>query len=201
MTPFAAFAFALRRTWDEWISTVMISAIWLLAQVLIIPGPPMTAALFAMARHTYDADYWNAGNVWYAFKEMFVPAWKWALPNIAVIGLSLYNISTFWNLPGLIWYVLRVVWFLGLMAWLGLNMFYWPFWLEAVDRTMRNTYANSIRFWLLHPATALVLFLICLAVGLICLPFALPIVLGVVFWMAMVAETAVRRSLEQQSAL
>ena len=175
----------------------MLSAVWLAAQVLIIPGPPATAALFAMARRTYDGVYWNAGDVWSAFKELFGPAWKWALPNIVIIGLSLYNISTFWNVPGGVWLGLRAVWLTALLVWLALNLFYWPFRLAAEDQSMRNTYANCVRFWLLHPAAAFVLFLVCLILGVISLPFALPIVLGVIFWIALVAETAVRRSLEE----
>ena len=197
MKPFAILTFATRRTWDEWISVILISALWLAAQVLIVPGPPATAVLFAMARNTYDGIYWNAGNVWYDFKALFIPAWKWALPNVFVVGLALYNLSTFWRVPGGAWVGLRVVWLVGLVIWLALNLFYWPFYLAAEDRSLRNTYANGGRFWLLHPATALVLFVVCLAVGVVALPFALPIVLGVVFWIALVAETAVRRSLEE----
>lgn len=201
MNPLPILTHALRRSWDEWISVVMISALWLAAQVLIVPGPPATAVLFAMARNTYDGIYWNAGNVWYDFKELFLPAWKWALPNIVIVGLALYNLSTFWNVPGGAWGGLRVVWLVGLVVWLALNLFYWPFYLAAEDHSLRNTYANCGRFWLLHPLPALVLFLVCLAVGVVALPFALPIVLGVVFWIALVAETAVRRSLEQVTSV
>lgn len=201
MNPLPILTHALRRSWDEWISVVMISALWLAAQVLIVPGPPATAVLFAMARNTYDGIYCNAGNVWYDFKELFLPAWMWALPNIVIVGLALYNLSTFWNVPGGAWGGLRVVWLVGLVVWLALNLFYWPFYLAAEDHSLRNTYANCGRFWLLHPLPALVLFLVCLAVGVVALPFALPIVLGVVFWIALVAETAVRRSLEQVTSV
>jgi hypothetical protein len=199
MNPPAILAFALRRWWDEYVSVLLISALWLPAQVLILPGPPTTAVVFAMARRTYDGDYWNPGDAWAAFKELFVPAWKWAIPNAIVVGLSLYNLSIFWNLPGGGWSGLRLVWLAGLLVWLGLNLFYWPFRLAAADKSMRNTYANCGRFWLLHPAQALALFLVCLVAGAVSLPFALPLVLGVVFWIALVAETAVRRSLEQNT--
>ena len=82
----------------------------------------------------------------------------------------------------------------------GLNLFYWPLWLAAEDKSIRNTYANCARFWLLHPVAALVLFAVCLVAALLLMPFALPIVLGVVFWIALVAETAVRQSLEGVTA-
>lgn len=197
MNPVNVMSFALRRTWDEWISAILISCLWLVAQLPIVTGPPATAVLFAMARNTYDGVYWNAGDVWREFKALFIPAWKWALPNIFVIGLGLYNLSTFWNLPGGAWAGLRVVWLVGLVIWLALNLYYWPFYLAATDRSLRNTFANCGRFWLLHPLPALVLFVVCLVVAVLTLPFALPIVMGVVFWLALVPETAVRRSLNE----
>ncbi|MFO7664095.1 MAG: hypothetical protein R6X18_16080 [Chloroflexota bacterium] len=197
MNPFSVLAFALHRAWEEYISVLLISVFWLAAQILIIPGPPATAVLFAMARQTHDRQFWNAGDVWAALKALFWPAWKWAMPNIVVVGLALYNLSTFWNVPGGLWVILRVIWFMGLVVWLGMNFFYWPFFHAAEDRSWANTYKNSARFWLLHPLLAAVLFLICLIVGLISLPFALPIILGVVFIIALISETAVRRSLER----
>ena len=197
MKPLAILAFAMRRTWDEWISVILISAMWLMAQVLIVTGPPATATLFSSARNTYDGRYWNIGNVWSDFKGLFIPAWKWGLLNIPVIGISLYNLSVFWNVPGA-WVWLRFFWLMGLLVWLGVNMFYWPFWLAAEDKSLKNTYANCARFWLLHPFAGLVLFLVALPVGIVSLSFALPVVLGAVFWIAMVAETAVRRSLGEE---
>ena len=197
MNPLNALTFALRRTWDEWISAIILSALWLPAQVLVIPGPPATAMLFAMARQTHDGVYWGAVDAWAAFKALFIPAWKWALPNIIVVGLALYNLSTFGNLPGGAWAGLRVVWLVGLLVWLGLNLFYWPMWHAAEDKSLRNTYMNCGRFWLLHPGAALVLFLVCLVVGIISLSAVLPVILGAVFWIALASETAVRRSVAQ----
>jgi len=194
MNPFAILAYATRRTWEEWLSVIMISCLWLVAQVLVVPGPSATAALFAAARDTYDGTYWNANDVWYHFKRAFGPAWKWGALNVVVVGLSLFNLSTFWSAPG-VWAWLRWVWLAGLGVWLGLNLFYWPFWHAADDHSVRNTYANCGRFWLRHPATAMTLYAILLPLAAVALPFALPVALGLPFWIALVAETAVRRSL------
>lgn len=195
MNPLAIMAFALRRTWDEYLSVLVLSAVWLLAQVLILPGPPMTAALFAMTRATRANDYWGAGDVWAAFKAHFWPAWRWGLPNLLLIGMALYNLSVYWNVPGTGWAVLRFVWIIVLLAVVGLNLFYWPFLLAAEDRSMRTTYANCGRFWLLHPGTAAVLLAAAVVVAIAGVSTLLPVVLGAVFWLALSAETAVHRSL------
>ena len=194
MNPFAILAAATRRAWDEYMSVLVISAAWLLAQVLIIPGPPATAALFAMAHATHDGVFWSATDAWAAFRALFWPAWRWGLPNLLVIGIGLYNISVFWNVPG-VWVGLRWLWLAALLVWLGLNLFYWPFYLASADRSWRNTYANCGRFWLLHPLAGVVLLAVALVVGVVAVSTLLPVVLGAVFWLALVAETAVRRSL------
>lgn len=195
MNPFAVLAFAGRRTWDEWLSIVVLSALWLLAQVLVVTGPPATATLFAMARATHDGVYWGPADAWVAFRTLFWPAWRWGLPNLLVIGISVYNLSVFWNVPGATWIALRVVWLLVLLAWLGLNLFFWPLYLSADNRSLRNTWANCGRFWLLHPATGFVLLGVAVVVGVAAVSTLLPVVLGVVFWLCLSAETAVRRSL------
>ena len=194
MSPFAILTAATRRAWDEYMSVLVISAAWLLAQVLIIPGPPATAMLFAMARATHDGVFWSTADAWATFRALFWPAWRWGLPNLLVIGIGLYNISVFWNVPG-VWAGLRWLWLAVLLVWLGLNLFYWPFYLASADRSWRNTYANCGRFWLLHPLTAVVLLAVALVVGVAAVSTLLPVVLGAVFWLALVAETAVRRSL------
>ena len=194
MSPLSILSAATRRAWDEYISVLLLSAAWLLAQVLVIPGPPATAALFAMTRATYDGTFWSAADAWAAFRAHFWPAWRWGLPNLLVIGIGLYNISVFWNVPG-IWAGLRWLWLAALLVWLGLNLFYWPFYLASADRSWRNTYANCARFWLLHPLAAAVLLAVALVVGVVAVSTLVPVVLGAVFWLALVAETAVRRSL------
>ncbi len=195
MNAFAVLAAAFRRTWDEWLSVMVLSALWLLAQALIVPGPAATAALFAMAHATHDGVYWGAADAWAAFRSLFWPAWRWALPTYAITGIALYNLSVFGNVPGAGWSVLRLVWLLVLLAWLGLNLFFWPLYLSAEDRSLRNTWANCARFWLLHPGTALVVFAVSLIMGIAAVGTLLPVVLGFGFWLALTAETAVRRSL------
>jgi len=101
MSSASILATATRRFWDEYLSALVISSLWLLAQVLILPGPPATAALFAMSRATYDGTYWGAPDAWAAFREHFWAAWRWGLPNLLVLGLGLYNLSVFWNVGSL----------------------------------------------------------------------------------------------------
>lgn len=201
MNPFLILVHSARQAWRNYYHTLLISALWLAAQLLIVTGPPATAVLFAMAQNTHEGAYWNAGNLWHAFRELFVPAWIWAMPNILVAaGLALGPVSDWWGRSGVALAGLRVAWVALAALWLGLNLFYWPSWLGAVEPSLRAGYVGSIRFWRQSPIIAFYVFLVTLLVAAVSLPFMLPFVLGVAFWIALVAETAVhhgRREFEQ----
>ncbi len=200
MNPVVILASATRRCWEEYVSVIILSALWFLAQVLIIPGPPMTAALCAMARSTTTNEYWGAADVWGTFKALFWPAWRWALPNAVIVGIAVYNLSAFWAVPGASWAILKAIWLTVLLVVIGINLFYWPFYLAAEDTSMRAVYANCGRFWLLHPGTAVVLLLVAVIVAITSVSWLLPVILGVVFWVALGAQTAVQRSLGKMAS-
>jgi hypothetical protein len=165
------------------------------AQLLIIPGPPMTAVLFAMARQTHDGYQWNITEVYHAFRELFVPGWLWALVNVPVVGLLAWLLfSAAWGGGGVAAMLARGVWLLLAVAWLGVNLYYWPAWLAAERPSVRSGYAGSLRFWRRYPVVGLYVLVVCGLVGFLCLPFAVPLVLGVAFWIALSAEMAVERT-------
>ncbi|MBK8986696.1 MAG: hypothetical protein IPM39_11540 [Chloroflexi bacterium] len=190
---------ASKRWWYEWTAVLPIALAWFVCQVLVLPGPPATAVLFSLMRQSYDNQWWNGRDIWTAAKELFWPAWQWALVNGLVIGLALFNLLTYWDVPGPLWIFLRVVWLLALTVWLGLNLVYWPFWLAQADKSMRNTYANGGRFLLLNPLGALGLTAVVALVLFVSLLTILPFVLGSMAWVALVGVTAVQSSLRRQT--
>ena len=186
---------ATRRWWYEWTAVLPLALVWFVCQLLVLPGPPATAVLYALMRQSSDNQWWNGRDAWQATKTMFWPAWQWALVNGLVVGLALFNLLVYWDVPGAWWMVLRFIWLLVLTIWLGLNLVYWPFWLAQTDKSLRNTYANCGRFLLLNPlgglgltaVSALALFVSSLTI--------LPFVLGSMAWVALVGITAVQHSL------
>lgn len=200
MNPFSVVAFAVRRWWDEWLPALGLSVLWLVAVLMVVGGPPATALLFAMAQRSYEGAYWGPADMWAAFKRLFWPGWKWGLLNGLVLAVGAYNLYAYWDAPGLGWTALRILWFAVLAVWLGLNLFYWPFWLAQELPTMRATYANCGRFWLLHAPAAAVVALVCLAVAASGVAFMVTILLGSAYLVALIGETAVRRSLEMVRA-
>ncbi len=201
MNPFLIIVSAARRAFDVYYHAVALSAVWVFAQFLIIPGPPATAMLFAMARDTHDGYRWNAGSVARAFRELFVPGWLWALPNVpAAVALAWLPFSAAWGGGGAAAVAARVGWVALAVAWLGVNLFYWPAWLAAERPGVRRGYAGSLRFWRRRPVVGLYVLLVCGLVALLCLPFVVPLILGVAFWVALSAETAFRRTKRRDGA-
>jgi uncharacterized membrane protein YesL len=79
-----------------------------------------------------------------AMRRLFLPAWRWALLQVVVYGLMVFNLWYYADAPGSWWATMRALWLLGLLVWTVLNLFYWPFFLRQDDRRMRNTYRNVL---------------------------------------------------------
>ena len=82
-------------------------------------------------------------------------------------------------------------------AWFGLNLFCWP---SGSPRTtsLRTTYANAARFFLLNPTAGLILTGLSLILTLASIVLTLPFTLALACWLASVATVAVQQSLERR---
>lgn len=186
---------ASRRWWYDWTAVLVISSVWLLAQLFVISGPPATAVLYALLQDTSAQPYWGPRDVWSEFKRLFWPAWRWALLNLIVLGIGLFNLVMYWPNSSLLWVALRLLWIAALSVWLALNFFYWPFWLAQEDQSLRNTYANCRRFLVANPLQVLVLLFVFLAILAVSLLSMLPFVLGSMAWIALAGNLAVGQAL------
>ncbi len=183
--------------WDQWFILTILNIAWLVAQLLVVTGPPATAVLFAMTHRTLDGDFWDHHEVGQAFREMFWPAWRWGALNLLVIGVAAFNLLAYADDAG-VWNVLRMVWLVALVLWGSLNLFYWPFWLEQDDKSLWNTYANCGRFLLLNIWQTPLLLLVCALLTVISVVTTLPFTLALMVWLGLLAGTAVRHSLAWQ---
>jgi uncharacterized membrane protein YesL len=191
---------AFRLWWEEWVVFLALNAAWFFLQLPVITGPPATAALFAMVRESHEKVYWGPRDAWVAFRRLFWPAWRWGLPNLLLLAVAVFNLAFYWNTPGVDWGVLRVIWGVTLFVWFGLNLFYWPFWLAQEDKSLRTTYANSARFFLLNPATGPLLVVFSLLLSVVSLVLTLPFTLALACWLACIGTVAVQHSLEQRGS-
>jgi hypothetical protein len=109
-----------------------------------------------------------------------------------VIGV---NFMAFGGEGGAVWSALHLVWGVFLLVWLGLNFYYWPFWLAQTDRSLKTTYGNCARFFLLHPWTAVTLAIFAGLITAVSILITLPVGLALVCWLALLGTAAVQASL------
>jgi hypothetical protein len=198
--PLHALGHGTRLWWRDWIGMVFLNILWVLFQIPIITGPPATAVLYAMAERVYNDELWEIQEIWQLLRDLFWPAWRWAIPNTVIAMVLLFNITTYWSSAGLGWMILRLLWSFLLLFWIMLNLFYWPFWLAQEDKSLRTTYGNCARFLILNFWPAFIITIVCVVVVVISLLTTLPMLIATGAWLALVGVTTVQRALALQKS-
>jgi uncharacterized membrane protein YesL len=194
--PFHVLGYATRIWWREWIGMFFLNLLWVLLLIPIVTAPPATAAFYAIGKRVYDGELWGIREIWQHMRELFWPAWRWALPNLLLLLVLLGNFYIYQDVSGTAWVVLRFIWAFLLILWMMFNLYYWPFWLAQEDKSMRTTYANCGRFLLLNPWPTLIITLICSLMLIVSVLTIIPLLIGAIAWLVLVGVTAVNRSLE-----
>ena len=84
-----------RDTYDQFLPLILFSLAWWVSILLVVPGPPATATLFAMAdprRHSFVPDWSDAVRT---FRGVFVRSWGIALWVIPLVAILLWNLLFF----------------------------------------------------------------------------------------------------------
>ena len=161
---------ALLVYWDEMFGLMLCNFMWLVAQILIVPGPPATAALFYVTNRVARGHVAKASEFWDAFRRYFGVGWKWGGLNIFII-LILGNAVYFYGsigVPGPFGFALSLASGFLLAAWLFTQLFAFPLWLEQTDKRIRVALRNALIFqaqngWLMLMLLSLVVVVLALS--------------------------------------
>jgi uncharacterized membrane protein YesL len=153
---------ALKDLWEHAFLAIFCSLVWLFLTLLVVPAPPATVALFAIAGQIGSReplieflDYLRL--IW----RYFGLGWRWAAINLPVIGLLLVDIRTIPRfLPASAAAPVQIVLIAVLALWCLLNWFALAFLFQQVQPSLRQAFRNSAILVLQHPALALILALI-----------------------------------------
>ncbi len=149
--PLRSFPRAIGLWWRELLFLLVLNLVWLLAQLTVIFGPPMTAALVAVAAGVADGELVGPGDVWRALRENFGRAWAWGAAQLAVYGVLGFNLWYYGPAPGMLALTLRYAWTLLALVWFAINLYYWPLNLAQADRCFTTTLGNSAKMALANP--------------------------------------------------
>ncbi len=172
---------AFRDVWQELWTILIIQLLFLLGQLLIIFGPPVTVALFYYGNRIAHDELATERDFLSAVRQYWKPAWRWGGLNLLAIGLLAgdYYLTGRWLSVPTVSAFLQGLYAALLVLWLLLQLFALPFLFEQEQPSVRQALRNSSVFirkhWLLVIVLALLLG-ISLAVGT--LAFMLTFVFG-----------------------
>ncbi|MDD5370143.1 MAG: DUF624 domain-containing protein [Anaerolineaceae bacterium] len=135
---------ALADVWgDLWLALVC-DFLWLLALLLVIPGPPATLALFSYANRTAHGETVDLSDFWRTFRHSWGPGWRWGVVNFAVIFIFVGDIYlTGRGSPTAITPLIQGFYFTCLGIWLLIQLYALPFLLEQEKPSLRTALRNA----------------------------------------------------------
>lgn len=145
---FKILGWAFRDSWQELWTILVIQILFLLALILVLPGPPAIVALFYYANRVAHGETANERDFLRAIRTYWGPAWRWGLLNIAVIGLltgDYYLVDTLTENPAMTSFAQGL--YLTLIAgWLLLQYFSLPFLFEQTEARLWQALRNGTVF-------------------------------------------------------
>ena len=187
---------AIRLWWREVYILILFNIIWFALQLPIITGPAATAAMYAVARRIAHDEFIEPSHGWQAFRQMFWPALKWGGLSLVIVGAGVGNFWLYQGSSGAGWAILRITWGTIILGWVLLNLFYWPFWLNQDDRSIRTTLRNSIVFLTKRPGLGLSLALINIVLITASALVTLPLLTATMALVALIGIVAVEEELK-----
>jgi hypothetical protein len=184
--------------WQELWTILIVQLLFLLGQLLIILGPPVTVALFYYGNRIAHAELATERDFLRAIRQYWKPAWRWGGLNLLVIGVLAgdYFLTGRWSANPDLTSFLQGLYAILLTFWLVLQMFALPFLFEQQQPSVLQALRNAtifIRRNFIFVSSLCLLLVISLALGL--LAFMLTFVFGAAL-IAFTGNHAVLESLE-----
>lgn len=174
---------SIKEIWEDLWTMLVVNSLWIIANLLIIPGPPATIALHAYANRIVHGEVTDHRDFWRAFQGGWGVGWRWGAVNLVVVGLLAVNYYLVSNaLDVNMGSFLQGLYIAVGLGWFMLQFFALPFLFEQeqmkVGQALRNSalmIGRNLGFSFLFGLSLLVF------LTLATLAFALGIMFGAVF--------------------
>ena len=136
---------SLSDIWSDLWTTLVCNAIWLLANLLVIPGPPATMALYYYANQKAHGEIVDHRDFWKAIWRSWRVGWRYGTLNFFILAFlavdyylsSMIADSTFMYYMQGLYIVLGVCWF-------SVQFFTLPFLFEQEKMRIRTALHNAV---------------------------------------------------------
>ncbi len=200
------FGAALKDTYYELFELALLNMLTVLLLLPVVTGPPALAALWAMGNRVAQGEPVNTRAYLNALRVHFGRAWAVTGLNLVAVGVVAAN---FWFYnpgnnplglsPHLSLYI-QAGWVGMLVFWLLLSQYLFPLLLEQEDQRLRTGLRNAAVLLVTRPGFAVILLLLTTLVAMVSTFLTIPWMLITLSFLAVLANTAVRRLLEPHRA-
>jgi len=131
--------------WKDLWTSLVCNTIWLFANLLIIPGPPATIALYDYANRQAHGEEPDHKDFWNSFKKSWDIGWRWGAINLLflpILFIDFYLSSKISN-PTLESYLVGLYIAMGL-GWFLLQFFALPFLFEQDKMKVWTALRNAV---------------------------------------------------------
>jgi uncharacterized membrane protein YesL len=196
MEAFRVIVKTVKDIWGEMFMLVLMNLFTLLCLIVIVPGPPAWAALYAVSNRIAN-DYAISWETYFtAFRKYFGQSWLYAVFAVVVtvlIGLNFWWYGVTFGEETWVQFV-RGAWLAAAIFWIAIQFYVFAFYMEQEDKRWRVALRNSLLVAGANPLFTFILLIVTfvlLGVSLIFTP--LFILLGLVFWVMFGSEAVVNR--------
>ena len=171
---------SLRDTWLDLWTVLVCNIVWLISVLLIIPGPPVTLALFYYANQTIHEETVNVSDFFKAIPRFWWTGWRWGILNLIVLTLLVGDvILTSYQSQTQPSIFFSGIYFTIIAFWLLLQTFTLSFLLEQEKPSVLQALRNGVVMIGKNPVFSLsFLFLLLLTLTLGTIAFMLSVALG-----------------------
>lgn len=136
---------AFQDVWADLWTMLVCNLFWLVANVLIVPGPPATLALVYWGNRIAHGEAVDLSDFWRAFGRYWGPAWRWGGINLGVITFLIVDIALTGRIVQGLWEPYLQGLYIALLAgWLTVQLFALPFLFEQKTMSVRQALHNGV---------------------------------------------------------
>lgn len=176
--PFRVIWTALVDWWDGWLDMVLVSAVWFVAQLTIVLGPPATFGVYYVVHNMINGEATGVKGLIQGARKYFGKALIWGVLNLLVIIMLWVNIQFYSSLQAIWGFYLLIIVLMIALLWFSTQFYALPYFMEQDIKKLRIALKNGILTTMAAPFFTFVLMLLAVIVVVLSIGFIIPLFLG-----------------------
>lgn len=165
--------------WDGWLDTVVMTLVWVVAQVTVILGPPATFGVYYVIHDmVVDGQAQGIPGMIRGARMYFGKAWLWGLINLLVVGILVINIYFYGGIKAFWGLYLQVFVLMVLLVWIMTQFYALAYFMELETKSLWTAMKNGLFTSLAAPFFTFVIIVLVIILTLLSFGLVIPLFLG-----------------------